>query len=170
MDHFEEITLSDLHRALDAVEGKQPTKRLLAAIAYKKGISQTELADWYGVQRRTIYSWLKRFEERPIESAVCDADRSGRPRKLTVDQRASLEQALHRPPRECSFEGAAWTPELVRRYVRERFEIEYSLPSCRRLMKESGLSYRSPRPNGSSGFAERRLDAEQKHWLPRDSN
>ena len=27
-----------------------PTKRLLAAIAYKNGVTQTELAEWYDVQ------------------------------------------------------------------------------------------------------------------------
>jgi transposase len=50
---------------------KKPTQRLLAAIAYKNGVSQTELAKWYDVQRRTIYSWLKRLDtDEPLEQAV----------------------------------------------------------------------------------------------------
>ena len=61
MDHFDEISVEELQDALDNVDGKKPTQRLLAAIAYKNGVAQTELAEWFDVQRRTIYSWLKRL-------------------------------------------------------------------------------------------------------------
>lgn len=166
MDHLEDISLEDLQQALARVEGKKPTMRLLAAIAYKNGVTQTELADWYGVQRRTIYSWLKRLEDPRIENAVRDAHRSGRPRKLTDEQRSSLEQTLHEPPEPSGDDAVVWTPELVRRYVRDRFGIDYSLPSCRRLMKEAGLRYRSPRASTTTEFPEERLDDETKHWLP----
>jgi chromosome segregation and condensation protein ScpB len=49
----------ELQDILDKVEAKKPTQRLLAAIAYKNGVAQTGLAEWYDVQGRTIYSWLK---------------------------------------------------------------------------------------------------------------
>lgn len=47
MDHLDEISVEDLQRALDKVDGKKPTQRLMVAIAYKNGVSQTELAEWY---------------------------------------------------------------------------------------------------------------------------
>lgn len=166
MDHIEDISLKDLQRALDRVERKKPTMRLLAAIAYKNGVTQTELAEWYGVQRRTIYSWLKRLEAPTIENAVRDAHRSGRPRKLTDEQQASLKRVLHQPPEDVGDDAVAWTPELVRQYVYERFGIDYSLPSCRRLMKEAGLRYRSPLDSDVSEYPDERLDDDTKHWLP----
>ena len=53
---------------------KKPTQRLLAAVPYKYDVTQTELAEWYGVQRRTIYSWLTRLDtDEPLEQAVTDA-------------------------------------------------------------------------------------------------
>lgn len=93
MGHLDEITIEELQQALDEVEQKKPTQRLLAAIAYKNGVTQTELAEWYGVQRRTIYSWLKRLESEPLEQAAVDTYRSGRPRKLTADQQRELNSA-----------------------------------------------------------------------------
>lgn len=165
MDHIENISIEDLQRALDRVERKKPAMRLLAAIAYKNGVTQTELAEWYGVQRRTIYSWLKRLEASTIENAVRDAHRSGRPRKLTDEQQASLERALHQPPEDFG-DTVAWTPELVRQYVHEQFGIDYSLPSCRRLMKEAGLRYRSPRDSSGTEISKEQLDDDAKHWLP----
>jgi len=62
MDHLDEISVEKLQDALDNVEGNKPTQRLLAAITYKNGVAQTELAEWHGTGRRTIYSWLMRFD------------------------------------------------------------------------------------------------------------
>jgi len=75
--HVDEISVEELQEALDNVEGNKATKRLLAAIAYKNGVTQTELAEWYDVQRRTIYSWLKRLDtDESLEQAVTNVQRS----------------------------------------------------------------------------------------------
>ena len=137
MGQLEDISLSDLQRALERVEGRKPTQRLITAIAYKHGVTQTELAEWYGVQRRTIYNWLTRFDDQPIEAAVRDDDRPGRPRKLDDTQRRALYETLRAPPTRAGFDEEAWTPALVRQYVRDRFGVTYSLSSCRRLLHEA---------------------------------
>jgi len=90
MDHLDEISVEELQDALDNVEGNKPTQRLLAAIAYKNGVTQSELAEWHDTGRRTIYSWLKRLDtDEPLEQAVTDAHRSGRKRKLSEQQQDS---------------------------------------------------------------------------------
>lgn len=165
MDHLEEISVEDLQDVLAEVNGKKPAKRILAAIAYKNGITQTELAEWYGVERRTIYSWLKRLDGEQIEQAVYDAHRSGRPSKLSAEQRETLERDLHQSPREIDYDAPAWTPELVKQYMHETFGVDYSLPSCRRLMKDVGLSYRIP-GRSLTGFPDELTKSNKKHWLP----
>lgn len=173
MDHLDEISVEELQDALDNVEGNKPTQRLTAAIAYKKGVTQTELAEWYGVQRRTIYSWLKRLEQEPLEQALQDDHRSGRPRKLTEKQQNQLDHILQQPPTEVDIDAAAWTPALLREFLNERFDVDYSLPSCRRLMKEAGLSYQKPHRTTAEADSK---DREESHdeftqsdgrWTPR---
>ena len=169
MAHLDGISLADLQAALDEVEGKKPTKRLIAAIAYKRGVSQTELAGWFGVQRKTIYSWLTRLDEEPLAQAVLDADRPGRPRKLAETERERLTDALGQPPREVGCDRETWTPALVREFVRETFDVEYSLPSCRRLMKEAGLRYCTGE-GAQSGVDRDGTDSDGEgsgRWLPR---
>lgn len=144
MDHLTDTTIPELQNALESVESKTPTLRLVAAIAYKNGITQSELADWFDVERKTIYNWLTRLDDRDLELAVRDKDRSGRPRKLSGDQFAELESILQTPPSQVGYESPAWTTELLQRCIQEKFEINYSLPSCRRLMKEAGLSHLPP--------------------------
>jgi hypothetical protein len=34
---------------------------------------------------------------------------------------------------------------LAQEYLEETYDVEYSIPSCRRLLKEAGLSYQKPR-------------------------
>ncbi|ELY49252.1 Transposase [Natronorubrum bangense JCM 10635] len=169
MDHLDEIALEELQDALDNVEGKKPTKRLLAAIAYKNGVTQTELAEWYDVQRRTIYSWLKRLDtDESLEHAVTDAHRSGRKRKLSEKEQKEFEKAVHEPPEEVGVDAPAWTPALVQQYLGETYDVEYSIPSCRRLLKEAGLSYQRPRRTAAKADVDERetFHEDGGKWTP----
>ncbi len=155
MDHLDEISVEELQDTLDNVEEKKPTQRLLAAIAYKNGVTQTELAKWYDVQRRTIYSWLKRLDtDESLEHAVTDAHRSGRKRKLSKTQQKEFEETVHQSPKEAGIDAPAWTPALVQQYLDKTYDIEYSIPSCRRLLKEAGLSYQKPRRTAAESDTE----------------
>lgn len=142
MDQLDGVTSDDLRRALDQVEGSLPTQRLLAAIAHENGVSQTDLAAWHGVSRRTIYNWLDRIEPGAIAESVTDEPRPGRPRELAESERERAVEALQRPPAESGYDEPAWTTALVQRWVREEFGTAYSLPSCRRLLRAAGLVYR----------------------------
>lgn len=63
MEHLTAITVEDLQQALDSADEKTPTQRLIVAIPYKNGVTQTELAEWFDVERKTIYNWLIRLED-----------------------------------------------------------------------------------------------------------
>ncbi|QLH82053.1 IS630 family transposase [Halosimplex pelagicum] len=161
MDHLDEISVEELQNALDNVEGNKPTQRLLAAIAYKNGVTQSELAEWHDTGRRTIYSWLMRLDtDEPLEQAVSDAHRSGRKRKLSESQQEKFEQAVHEPPEEVGIDAPAWTPALVQEFLEDTYGVEYSYPSCRRLLKEAGLSYQKPRRTAAEA---KEADQEEFH-------
>ncbi|SNR57800.1 Helix-turn-helix domain-containing protein [Halorubrum vacuolatum] len=84
MDHLHKISVEELQDALDSVDGKKATQRLLAAIAYKHGVTQIEPAEWYGMERRTIYSWLTRLDtDESLEHSETGIHRSDRNRKLS---------------------------------------------------------------------------------------
>jgi len=162
MEQLDEIGLNDLHEALEEVEGKRPAQRLLAAIAYKNGISQTELAEWNDTGRRTIYSWLKRLDtEEPLSEAVTDDPRSGRNRKLSENHLTKFRETVREPPSEAGYDEPAWTTSLVRHHLKETYDVEYSIPSCRRLLKEAGLSYQKPRPKNAKAEPEDREEFDE---------
>jgi len=107
VDHLDEISIEELQNALDRVEEKKPAERLLAAIAYKNGVTQTELAEWYGVQRRTIYSWLVRLDtDESLVQAATNNKRSGRNEKLS-ESKKEIEETVHGPPEEVGIDAPA---------------------------------------------------------------
>jgi transposase len=172
MDRLPATTVDDLQQALDSIEAKTPALRLVAAIAYKHGVTQSELAEWFDVERKTIYNWFTRFEEEGLESAIRDKKRTGRPRKLTDEQLEELEVTLQHRPTAVGFDAPAWTTELLQAYIRERFGIDYSRSSCRRLLKEAGLRHRTARNAAAEldpddrDAVERELQELGPIWLP----
>lgn len=140
MTRTEAVSADDLREALDDVDGSRAARRLIAAIAYDHGVAQTEIAEWFDVERKTVYNWLRRLEERPdaLVDAASDAPRSGRPPKLTLREQAGLASILDCPPEAAGYDAPEWDPSTVRALVRDEFGVEYSLPTCRRLLTEIG--------------------------------
>lgn len=136
MDNLDAVSDAELRTALDTVEEKTPALRILTAIAYKNGTTQQDLADWLGVERKTIYNWLTRIDPDDIAASVRDEPRPGRPRKLTSAQQEQLARALEAKPRDAGLDAERWTATVLRDYVDDEFDVEYSLPSCRRLLAE----------------------------------
>lgn len=87
VEHLDEISTEELQDALGNLEGEKPTERLLAAIAYKNGVTQAEFAEWHNVHRKTIYNWLKRLDTNELlEHAAASTHRSRRNRKHSKRQ------------------------------------------------------------------------------------
>ena len=140
MARLEDVSADELRRYLEEVAGRRATLRLVVGINHKEGVPQTTLADWYGVSRTTIHNWLARLErldEEPLEAVVYDADRPGRPPKLSTDRRAQLASLLEESPAAAGFEDAShWTPRLVQRLIRGEFGVTYSRRHVRELLSE----------------------------------
>jgi transposase len=117
----------------------------LAAITYKDGVTQTQLDEWNETGRRTIYSWLMRCDtDEPLVKAVTDDQRSGRNRKLSNDELEQFRRTVRESSERAGYDEPAWKTKLVRHHLKETYGVEYSMSSCRRLLKEAGLSYQKP--------------------------
>lgn len=135
MSRLDDIPVEKLEDALDDATGKRETMRLLTAIIYKRGPSVPMLAEWLDIREATIYQWFDRLEEEPVEAAVRDRDRPGRPPKLTEEQRTALDDAVRRPPEASGYDEATWTANLAQQYLEEQFGVEYSQRQARRLLR-----------------------------------
>lgn len=136
MGKLADVDPDALRDALASVTEAKPAKRLMVALAYLDGESVDAMSARYGIPRSTLYYWLDRFESEPIESAVRDEDRPGRPPKLDDDQREQLAADLREPPASHGLDGEEWTPALLRTHVDRRFAVTYSEGHARRLLDQ----------------------------------
>ncbi len=67
-----------------------------------------------------------------------------------------MEQTLQQPPTEAGIDAPTWTPTLLDEFLEETFAVDYSIPSCRWLMEEAGLSYQKPRRTAAEAEPEDR--------------
>ena len=146
MAKLENISIDDLREALEHVEDKKATQRLMLAILYKQGPSVPMIADWFDLRETLVYRWFNEMEEQSLMDAIHDDPPPGRPSKLTDEQRNQFEEALHKTPEEVGYDAPAWTSKLARRFLKEEFNVDYTLRHVRRLLKDAGLSYQTPRP------------------------
>lgn len=158
---LENISTGELHDALDEVGEKKPTQRLQLAILYKQGPSVPMIADWFDMRDDTIYRWFREMESEPLMEAIYDDPRPGRPPKLDDDELEQFNSAVQHDPTEVGYDAPAWTTKLARRYLIEEFDVEYTLRHVRRLRKEGGLSFQTPRPQPPTADEEERKEFQE---------
>ena len=123
----------------------------MVAITYKEmdTVTQKEVANMYGFSEGWASKWfnrLGRLADEPYEDVVYDKPRAGRPEKLSDEQWEEFEAVLQHPPTGVGIDAPAWSVPLARTYLEEEFGVEYSNRHIRDLMKEAGLSWKTPRP------------------------
>jgi hypothetical protein len=80
-----------------------------------------------------------------------------------------LDTFLHQPPAEVGYDAPAWTPKLLREFLEDRYDVSYSLSSCRRLMRETGLSYQTPRRTATEADPAEQDQFHEKRNKARDA-
>lgn len=133
-------------RLADPPDDPKAVKKLVAALAYKDGESVQDIEDTYGWPTRTVYRWLDHLEERGLDDGLTDQPRSGRPAKLSDEEREEFFEHLQGSPGDYGYERQAWLPSMARDHLASEFGVVYSLRHVRRLMHEAGLTWRTARP------------------------
>ena len=152
------IDEEQLRQQLRTESDAKAVKRLTSAVLYKQGNSPAEIERLLGFPEQTVYDWLDTVAERDL-TALGDLPRPGQSTRLTDDQWRKLTATLAASPSEVGYDEPAWSPALVRDYIAETFEVEYSLAHMYRVMKRAGLSYQTARPRHYKADP-----AEQQRW------
>jgi transposase len=139
MGKLEDVDPDDLRAALSDAETAKAAKRLMVALSYVDGVAADEIASRYGIPRSTVYYWLDRFESEPIEEAVLDEPRPGRPTKLADEEWSDLRAQLDAEPTDFGHDADEWTPAVVRDHIETQFDVSYSEGHVRRLLREGVL-------------------------------
>ncbi len=116
--------------------------KLLSAIHRKKGKSIDDIAHLLSKHRRTVHSWLVRFQKRGINGKD-NIKQPGKVPTLSLKQRQKLVQILEQGPPYNPL--GLWTTKEVRELIRKKFKRTYVKQHIWRLLVSLGFSLQRPR-------------------------
>ncbi len=102
------------------------------------------VAEVFGVHRRTVWQWAKRFKAEGI-AGLESRPRRGRPPRLTAEQQGQMEQWLEQG---CTAGGEAvhWTLARLQTEFEREFGVKMSLTGIWKRVRKMGFRQKVPRP------------------------
>ncbi|CAG9187622.1 IS630 family transposase ISAzo30 [Cupriavidus pinatubonensis] len=120
--------------------------RLLALRRVKEGEKPSEVVKSLGMNRTSIYRWLKAASGRGKgERALVARPATGRPPKLTAHQRAQVLRWINgKDPRQYGLDFGLWTRQIVATLIEQRFGVRMGVTAVGRLLARLGLTPQKP--------------------------
>ena len=118
-------------------------RRCLAVQRVFDGYTADEVADFLGVDGRSVRRWVaqvRRHGWRSLSAQPCP----GRPRKLTHTQEKIALRWLRANPTEHGFATELWTAARLAQLIREEWNVTMHPRSLRRWLHEHGFSLQKP--------------------------
>ena len=141
----EDFGAAELRHLAGKTRDAKQARRLLALAAVYDGRSRAEAGCIGGMDRQTLRDWVHRFNENGLEGLL-NAKPSGRPPKLSVEQKRELEQIVKGGPDPAKDGVVRWRCVDLRRVINERFGVDLDEVSIGRVLKELDFSHVSARP------------------------
>ncbi|MBM4078039.1 MAG: IS630 family transposase, partial [Planctomycetes bacterium] len=114
-----------------------------AVRAVSSGMSRTIVATAFGVDRATLYRWLKKYERDGCPGLQRQSG-SGRRRKFDDIDANAIRALVLKGPLHFGFETDLWTVSRLRRVIKDEFSIVLSKNSVWRRLRDAGLTYQKP--------------------------
>lgn len=139
------LVIMALHDEIRRSRDARYDHRLHAILLVAQGMSCPEVAHLLGDALRTVQMWVNRFEEKGL-AGLMDRTRPGRPPRLTEEQLAEVNNALHSTPEEYGLSGHLWDGKVLSAFILQKYNVELGVRQCQRLFRQLGFRYRKPRP------------------------
>jgi transposase len=159
------LTISDAETMIfalqDEIRRSQEARydhRLHAVLLVAQGVTCPEAAALLGDAPRTVQYWVRRFEDEGF-AGLADADRPGRPKKLSEQQLTEVSEALRNSPRNFGLGTNIWDGKTLSAFIKQQYNLDLGVRQCQRLFRQLGFRLRKPRPI----IAKADPDQQKKH-------
>lgn len=114
--------------------------RQQAIKAVREGQSATSVAAAFGLNVRTVFSWLAKFSDGGAEALLAKPI-PGRPPKVSNEEMQWIARAVKdHTPKQFELEHGLWTQSLIAKLIDRQFGKSLSLAAGSRIMKLLGFS------------------------------
>jgi transposase len=119
-------------------------KRLQAVVLNSEGRTSGEVAGILKAPRSKVSEWLSRYQFHGVDGLL-EGYRSGRPARLSEQQRQQLGDILDSGPVAYGLDTGIWTSPMIGWVIEEEFGVAYHPGHVRKLLHELGFSQQRPR-------------------------
>lgn len=122
-------------------------QRYHALILVSCGYSNRDTADILLVDEETVSRWIRQYEEKGLNGLKNDPDWGGEhgQRELDEQQLSELKERLATTAMAGTAVGSGWRAQAVGALIWERFRVNYSESSVRKILYHIGWSYQRGR-------------------------
>ncbi len=129
--------VGDLIRAaLAGGQGALLMHRLDVALLVAKGRSVDEVADWFGIGRRSVQRWVHEAYLHGMDG-LKEHRRDGRPPSLTLEQAMTTFRDLMSSPGAFGYPDRRWTGKRLALHLERCVGITISVRTCQRIIARS---------------------------------
>ncbi|MBO5534594.1 MAG: helix-turn-helix domain containing protein [Clostridia bacterium] len=119
-------------------DSKYIHKVAMVNLVIKGTITAADLADGLGITRQSISNWISIADKQGFE-ALKEKSKSGRPTKMTEEIASEIDALLQEDdPQKYGYQ--IWDGPSLSKYIKEAYNIDYSVRSCQRLFRDLGYS------------------------------
>lgn len=118
-------------------------RRFLAVQRVLEGYSVSEVAEFLGIDPRSVRRWVAAFRCQG-ERGLLSRPAPGRPPKLTLLQEKIVRRWLGDSPQEHGFETDLWTAPRLARLIGEEFDIGLSPRYLSAWLRDRGITPQKP--------------------------
>ncbi|MBI2672104.1 transposase [Candidatus Woesearchaeota archaeon] len=139
-----------------------PKERLLIVKNYSKGMSLRKIGDLLDIPYTKAHYWIKRYDKNKEEGLKT---RKQKGRESLLNEK-SLEEIklflINNKPSRYNGQAAGWNSREVKNYIKQKYNISYSLRHIERLLHKLGFSLIVPRPKNVKASKEKQEEFRQK--------
>jgi transposase len=117
--------------------------RVRAVEALRRGLSVTEVAEAYLIDRTTLFRWHTRHGQQGNDGLLRRPG-SGRPRLLDDVDCDTWRRLVLRPATDYGYETGLWTVRRLQSVIREELHVSVSRDTVWRRLRDAGLTYQKP--------------------------
>src|SRR5436190_6037927 len=137
-------------------------RRLLAVERINEGFSTEEVAEFLGIDSRSVRRWVRAFRQHGT-AGLAARPLSGRPTKLTPTQEKIVRRWLADSPTEYGFATELWTAPRLAQLIEQEWGVSLHPRYLCAWLRARGFTPQKPRR-----VARERDDAAIAAWLAED--
>lgn len=118
-------------------------RRLFAIQRLTDGYTVCEVADFLGVQVRTVFAWKAAYKKRGLPGLKAKPP-PGPPRKLTVRRERTVLTWFLQSPRSFGFATDLWTARRVAEVIRRKWGVEFNPRYLNGWLADRGITPQKP--------------------------